>query len=65
MTATVGCGYSYIDSDSKDWKNEFAQNQVSKVVKAGDRQMQVVSLYLSKGSYVIASEPSIVDVVIK
>jgi len=65
MTATVGCGYSYVDYNSKERKNEFAQTQVSKVVKAGDRQMQVVTLYLSKGATVIASEPSIVDVVIK
>lgn len=65
MTATIGCGYSYIDSNSKERKNEFAQTQVSKTIKAGDRQMQQVTLYLSKGAYVIASEPMIVDVVTK
>ena len=65
MTATVGCGYSYIDYTTKDRKNDFAQTQVSKAVKGGDRQTQQVTLYLSKGANVIASEPSIVDVAIK
>ena len=65
MTATIGCGYSYIDYVGKDRKNDFAQTQVSKVVKAGDRQTQQVTLYLSKGTYPIASEPGIIDVIIK
>jgi hypothetical protein len=65
MTATVGCGYSYIDYNSKERKNEFAQTQVSQFVKAGDRQTQQVILYLSKGTYPIASEPTVVDMVTK
>ena len=65
MTATVGCGYSYVDYNSKERKNDFAQTQVSKLVKSGDRPTQEVNLYLSKGATVIASEPTIVDVVVK
>jgi len=64
MTATVGCGYSYIDYNSRERKNDFARTQISRFVKAGDRQVQPVTLYLSKGSYVIASEPMVVDTMI-
>ena len=44
MTATVGCGYSSIDYTGKEWKNEFAQTQVSKTIKAGDRQTHRVTV---------------------
>jgi len=64
MTATIGSGYSYITSTSEPRKNDFAKATVSQVVKAGSRQVKQVSLYLSKGSFPIASEPSIADVTI-
>ena len=61
MTANIGCGYSYLDYNSKERKNDYAQSLVRQFVKAGNRQTQQVTLYLSKGSSVIASEPSIID----
>jgi NADH:ubiquinone oxidoreductase subunit E len=65
MTATIGCGYSYIDYSSQERKNDFTQKQDTQLVGAGDRVTEEVTLYLSKGSNVIAPEPTIVDVVIK
>jgi hypothetical protein len=65
ITATFGAGYTYIDSRSKERKNDFSQTQVIKTIKSGDRQTQQVTLSFSKGQQTSASEPSIVDVVIK
>lgn len=61
LTATVGSGYTAIDYTSKERKNEFDQTQESKTIKAGDCQTQQVTVYLSKGSQGIASEPMIFD----
>jgi hypothetical protein len=63
LTATIGCGYSYLDWNSHQRKNDFVQTQVSRFVKAGDRQTQQVVLYIDKGSHPIASEPTIIDMV--
>jgi hypothetical protein len=65
MTATVGCGYSYVDYNSRERKNDFTQKQDTQLVGAGERVTQEVTLYLTKGANVIASEPTIVDVVVK
>jgi hypothetical protein len=65
MTANVGCGYSYVDWNSNQRKNDFTQTPVSQFVKAGDRSTQQVILYMGKGHHVIANEPMIVDVVTK
>ena len=65
MTATVGSGYSYVDYNSRERKNDYTQKQETQTVSAGDRITQEVTLYLSKGANVIASEPTIVSVVVK
>jgi len=64
MSATIGGGYSYIDSTSRERKNEFAQTLVTRSVKAGTRVTQLVDLSLSRGSSVIASEPTVVEVIV-
>ena len=64
MMATIGCGYSYIDSSTHERKNEFAQTVVTRSVKAGNRTIQSVDLSLSRGSTVIASEPYVVEVIV-
>lgn len=64
MLATIGCGYSYIESNSHERKNEFAQTVVTRSVKAGNRMIQSVDLSLSRGSAVIASEPTVVEVIV-
>jgi hypothetical protein len=64
MSATVSCVYTYIDSENGR-KSDSAQARISRVVKAGDRGTQAVSLYLGGGSNVIANPPVIVDVTIK
>jgi hypothetical protein len=65
LTAVIGSGYSYIDSVSEPRRNDFAKTPVSQFVKAGGRQMQQVTLYLTKGSFPIASEPTVADVTVE
>ena len=66
MTATIGSGYSYIESQSEPRRTDFAKTTVSQFVKAGGRQTQQVTLYLTKGSYPIAlAEPTVTDVTIE
>ena len=64
MSATIGGGYSYVDSNTRERKNEFAQTMVTRSVKAGTRVTQLVDLSLSRGSSVIASEPTVVEVIV-
>ena len=65
MTATIGSGYTYIESQSEPRKSDFAKTTVSQFVKGGSRQTQQVTLYLTMGSYPIASEPTVTDVTIE
>jgi hypothetical protein len=62
ITATIGVGYSYIESSSRLRRNDFARVQLNRVVKAGERTTIPNSLYLSGGSNIQASEPTIIDV---
>jgi len=64
MTATIGSGYSYIVSVDEPRRNDFAKTTVSQFVQAGGRQVKQVTLYLTKGSYPLASEPTVADVII-
>ncbi len=64
MTVTIGSGYTYIDSQSEPRKSDFAKTTVSQFIKGGGRQTQQVTLYLNKGSYPIASDPTVTDVTI-
>ena len=65
MTATIGCGYSYIDYNSRERKNDFAQSQLTQFVKAGDRSAQQVVLWMTKGHHVIPSSPTVVELITK
>ncbi len=65
MTATIGSGYSYITSQSEPRKTDFAKTTVSRSVKAGSRQTVPVTLYLTKGSFPIASEPTVENVILE
>ena len=62
ITTTIGCAYSYIDSATKERKNNFGLTQQKMLVKAGNRETHEATLYLSGGSNIITSDPSIVDV---
>jgi hypothetical protein len=64
MTAVVGTGYTYIASKSEPRKTDFAKATVSQVVKAGSRQVKQVNLYLTKGSFPLAFEPTLAEVTI-
>ena len=64
MTAVIGTGYTYITSKSEPRKTDFAKATVSQVVKAGSRQVKQVNLYLTKGSFPIAFEPTLAEVTI-
>jgi len=64
MTAVVGTGYSYITSKSEPRKTDFSKATVNSVVKAGSRQVKQVNLYLTKGSFPIAFEPTLDEVTI-
>jgi hypothetical protein len=61
MTTTIGVGYSYIESTSRLRRNDFARVQLNKYVNANSRTTQPNTLYLSGGSNIMASEPSIID----
>ena len=65
MTAVIGISYSYIDNIKEPRKNDFATKTVNQFVKAGGRQTQKVFLYLTKGSYPLASAPTVGDLTIK
>ena len=65
ITTTIGVGYSYIESASRIRRNDFARVQLNRNVKAGERTTVSNTLYLSGGSNVMASEPTIVDISIK
>ena len=61
ITTTIGVGYSYIESASRMRRNDFARVQLNRLVKAGEHTTVPNTLYLSGGSNIMASEPSIVD----
>jgi|WetSurMetagenome_2_1015567.scaffolds.fasta_scaffold133104_2 hypothetical protein len=61
MTATIGVGYSYIESTSRLRRNDFARVQLNKYQNANTRTTQPNTLYLSGGSNIMASEPTIID----
>ena len=63
MTAVIGSGYSYITYKTEPRKNDFAKATVSQYVRAGARQTKQASLYL-KGTFIIASEPTVDDLTI-
>lgn len=65
ITTTIGVGYSYIESASRIRRNDFTRVQLNRNVKAGERTTVSNTLYLSGGSNVMASEPTIVDISIK
>jgi predicted proteasome-type protease len=62
MTTTIGVGYSYIDSGTRQRENQYGQYRFTRSVKAGNRTKQSLEMTLSGGSSTIASEPQIVDV---
>jgi hypothetical protein len=62
ITTTVGVGYSYIESTSRQRRNDFARVQLNRYVNANSRTTQPNTLYLSGGSNIMASEPTIVDI---
>ena len=59
MTAVIGSGYSYIYATDEPRRTDFAKTTVSQFVKAGGRQTQQVTLYLTKGSFPLPSEPTV------
>jgi NADH:ubiquinone oxidoreductase subunit E len=62
MTTTIGVGYSYIDSGTRQRENQYGQYRFTRSVRAGNRTKQSLEMTLSGGSSTIASEPKIVDV---
>jgi hypothetical protein len=62
MTATIGVGYSYIDSSTHQRQNQYGQYRFTRSVKAGNRTKQSLEMTLSGGSSTVASEPKIVEV---
>ena len=62
ITTTVGVGYSYIESASRLRRNDYARVQLNRYVNANSRTTISYTLYLSGGSNIIASEPTIVDI---
>ena len=62
ITTTVGVGYSYIESGSRLRRNDYARVQLNRYVNANSRTTISNTLYLSGGSNIIASEPTIVDI---
>jgi hypothetical protein len=63
MTATIGVGYSYIDSGTRQRENQYGQYRFTRSVRAGNRLKQSLEMTLSGGSSTIASEPKIVEVI--
>ncbi len=64
MTATIGSGYSYITSSSEPRETDFAKTTVSQTIQAGGRKTVPVTLYLTRGSFPIASEPTVENLII-
>jgi len=62
MTVTIGVGYSFIDSTTRQRENEYGQYRFTRTVRAGNRTKQSLEMTLSGGSSPIASEPTIVEV---
>jgi hypothetical protein len=63
ISATISCVYSFSDSDDKR-RSDSAQNRVTRLVKAGQRVDQDVSLNLPGGSDVIANDPVVIDLAV-
>jgi hypothetical protein len=59
MSTTIQCVYSYIDWNTQSRSNAFAQGQLTKWVKAGNRTTERLIIYLPQGYSFIASEPVI------
>ncbi|HJX55990.1 MAG TPA: hypothetical protein VJ350_04060 [Methanoregula sp.] len=53
-----------IQQQSEPRKTDFAKATVNQVVKAGSRQVKQVNLYLTRGSFPIAFEPTLAEVTI-
>ena len=64
MTATIGCGYSFITPNNRERKNNYAQSLITRSVKAGSRLNQGGTIPFTGGSTYIPNEPTIVDVTI-
>jgi len=64
MTATIGCGYSFIAPNNRERKNNYAQSLVTRSVKAGSRLNQGATIPFTGGSTYIPNEPTVVDVTV-
>lgn len=64
MSTSIRCVYSYND-DSRIRQNDFAEGQITTLVKAGERKTQRSSIYLPGGRNIITTEPVLIDVSIK